>query len=291
MEDINLDFDSSDAPKKESMPKWKKYLLIGGIISAFSILLIIIIILLISQQSKDSEESKPETPEIPTIGQIKCRYYITNTENSTQILGKNFIDEKNLIIIIIIYNITGPINMDYMFKDVSAITSVLMYSNGNAEITSMISSFENCKNLIDITLSGFDTSNVKSMSHVFYNSKIEIINLVGIDSRNVEDFSYMFSHIDSNNIDLGILNTKSAKNMSHMFEKSNFKILDFSNIDTSNVEDMSYMFSSCDSITELDLSKFDTKNVKDMSGMFMDCISLTSIDMSSFDTSQVTDNV
>ena len=58
--EINLnDFisDSSQTIKKE-IPKWKKYLLIGGVITTFLIILIIIIILIASSGNKKDKEKK-----------------------------------------------------------------------------------------------------------------------------------------------------------------------------------------------------------------------------------------
>ena len=53
MDEINVDF-FSETELKKPMPEWKKYLIIGGVIGAF--LLIIIIILV--QILKTNEEKK-----------------------------------------------------------------------------------------------------------------------------------------------------------------------------------------------------------------------------------------
>ncbi len=152
---INTDFDSSDLPKVSTMPKWKKYSIIAGVTASFVILLIIIIILIAS--------SSGSTKERKAIGQIKCIYEIYNLNLATKILGDNFENQENIGIKInskkiqfsreykfkedeekeVEFEIYGPINMDYMFKNVSALTSVLMYSTSEAKIKSMTSTFEN----------------------------------------------------------------------------------------------------------------------------------------------------
>ena len=64
----------------------------------------------------------------------------------------------------------------------------------------MKSTFENCENLESFVFSGFDTSKVKSMKNLFYGTKLQSINLVELHTENVEDFSYMFSSVETDNI-------------------------------------------------------------------------------------------
>ena len=143
---INMDFESSDLPKESAMPKWKKYAIIGGVTATFTVLLIIIIILIATSGSK--EEKK-------VIGQITCYYENYSPNIATKILGDNFKNQENIGIKInskklkfsreykfkeeeekeIIFEIYGPINMDYMFKNVTALTTVLMYSTSEAKVT------------------------------------------------------------------------------------------------------------------------------------------------------------
>ena len=67
--------------------------------------------------------------------------------------------------------------MNYMFKDVPTLKSVIMVSYKDACVTSMISTFENCKSLNDITINGFNTDELVSMHNFLYKSKPKIINL------------------------------------------------------------------------------------------------------------------
>ena len=117
--------DSSQTFEKE-MPKWKKYLLIGGVITAFLIILIIIIILIATSGNNKEKEKN-------IIGEIICKYEILDTESSTIILGKDFNYEGNFDILIenkkidftkeykfektgvieVKFNIYSSINMDY----------------------------------------------------------------------------------------------------------------------------------------------------------------------------------
>ena len=99
-----------------------------------------------------------------------------------------------------------------------------------------------------LDLSGWKTSNVKSIYKMFWNCrKLESINVSGWDTSNVEDMSDVF------------------------FQCVSLKSLDLSSWDTSNVEDMSWMFGSCESLESLDLSGWDTSKVDSIGNMFYGC--------------------
>ena len=100
-------------------------------------------------------------------------------------------------------------------------------------------------NVKTLDLSGWKTSNVKNMSHIFYNCiNLESLDLSGWDTSNVEDMNGMF---------WGCMNLKS---------------LDLSSWNTSNVENMNGMFGFCKSLESLNLSGWDTSKAKDMNDMF-----------------------
>ena len=101
------------------------------------------------------------------------------------------------------------------------------------------------KNILEIDLSSFDTSQVTDMSSMFQGmSNLTTLDLSNFDTSKVTNMSQMF---------LGI-----------------FKLttLDLSNFDTSKVTNMRYMFYYMFDLTTLDLSNFDTSKVTDMYGMF-----------------------
>ena len=122
------------------------------------------------------------------------------------------------------------------------------------------------KNILDIDLSNFDTSNVTGMYAMFRGmSNLTTLDLSKFDTSKVTDMRSMFLNM------------------------SNLTTLDLSNFDTSKVTDMAYMFDDMSNLTSLNLSSFDTSNVTDMSAMFYNVYNLTTLDLSSFDTSNVTD--
>ena len=234
---------------KFNLSKYQKYLIIGAVTGGFVLLLIIIIILIAS--------SSGGKPSKKVIGKIYALYDIFDTTTETIILGDNFNNQENLGIIInnkkvkfskkykfqdkrhsnVTYEIYDSINLDNMFQDVQALLNITMISEKNAEISSMKSTFENCQNLVHIYIYGFNTLKVKSMTKLFSNTNIQFIQ--GLNTDNVEDFSYMFASIQSDILEFESMKTSKATNMSHMFDNSNINLFDFSNLNTSNVLDMS----------------------------------------------------
>ena len=94
--DINLnDIISDQETKNEETPKWKKYSIIGGVIAIFIVILIIIIILIAT-----SVGGKKQEPLKEIIGEIICKYEISDKNNPTPILGKDFNYEGNFDILI-----------------------------------------------------------------------------------------------------------------------------------------------------------------------------------------------
>ena len=151
--------------------------------------------------------------------------------------------------------------------------------------------FSNCKNIISIDLSFFDSSEITNTSHMFINCiNLEKIDFSSFDTKNVTDMNNMFNNCHNlKNVNLSFFKTKNVENMSCMFINCyNLKDLYLSSFDTQNVTNISYLFSNCRSLLTLDLSSFDTLNVTNMSYLFSDCHSLLSLDLSSFDTQNVT---
>jgi len=161
----------------------------------------------------------------------------------------------------------------------------------NIQIKDCSFMFYNCKNLVNLDLSSFDTKNATNMKRMFYGCDNLInLDLSSFDTKNVTDMSDMFYECyQLKEIDLSSFDTKKVTDMSGMFyECYELKDIDLSSFDTKNVTDMSYMLYNCNNLRNINLSSFDTKKVTDMSGIFYECKNLKKIDLSSFDTKNVT---
>lgn len=188
----------------------------------------------------------------------------------------------------------GSVMLWYTDKDNNSLYEISIGSeNGSVEAnTNGSGMFAYLDNVSTLDLSGLDTSNMTSMSRMFYNSKsLTNIDLSGFDTSKVVTMSYMFDGCTNlENLDVTNFNTSKVTNMYWMF--SNLKkvtSLDLSNFNTKMVTNMFGLFRYCSSLKELDVSNFNTSMVKTMTGMFLGCKSLIKLDLSNFDTSNVTD--
>ena len=127
--------------------------------------------------------------------------------------------------------------------------------------------FNNCKNIIKIDLSLFNSYEIINMYKMFNNcSSLEEINLSHIYINKVKDMSYLFN--------------KCYKLKKIIFDDS---------FNTKNVEDMSYMFHECKNLEEINLPKyFITNKVKNMEGMFKNCKKLEKLNFEKFEINEFT---
>ena len=154
---------------------------------------------------------------------------------------------------------------------------------------SIIFPADKMKDILDIDLSNFDTSNVTDMSTMFYGmSNLTSLNLSNFDTSRVTDMSSMFTFMyNLTTLNLSNFDTSKVTDMHDMFQGLKLTSLDLSNFDTSNVTDMNTMFANMPNLITLDLSNFDTSQVTDMSDMFENMYSLKILDISNFDISKV----
>ena len=128
----------------------------------------------------------------------------------------------------------------------------------------------------------YDTSNVTSMSYMFYQCR-NLTTIPQLDTSNVTKMDIMFAYSPSL-ISIPQLNTSNVTSMSQMFEGCS-SLISIPQLDTSKVTDMNNMFSNCKNLRNIPL--LDTSNVTSMINMFQYCNSLMFIPQ--LDTSKVTD--
>ena len=156
-------------------------------------------------------------------------------------------------------NTSQVTNMDEMFRESTALTSLDLTSFDTGNVRTMDSMFYGCSGLTALDVSYFNTSNVTTMAAMF--GKCE--NLESIEFYNIKGYSF---------------NTYNVTNMTSMFfECKSLKKLNLQLFDTGNVTGMNYMFYGCSSLTSLNLQNFNTKKVNDMIYMFTNCSNLQKI--------------
>ena len=222
----------------------------------------------------------------------------------------NYLNEKEIKDNIVIKIDGKIIKFSYYYKFNKEGKYIIEYSFKN-NLTKTCYMFYDCKSLINLNLSNFNTKNVINMSYMFYGcNSITILKFsnfkaeyaIDIDGKfypyslvarfnttNVIDMSCMFCGcISLINLDLSDFNTKNVKFMNGMFNNcTSLKNLEISNFNTQNVCDMNNMFSICTSLNNLNLN-FNTQNVYNMNSMFSYCKSLTGLILFNFNTQNVT---
>ena len=206
---------------------------------------------------------------------IECNYDVTQNSDYTPLLGDRFTPDSPIKMTIngveenssskylfsrigtyyIHFELSGDINMDFMFEDVVALERVYMYSDEHYKITRFESTFAGCESLMSFQMNGFDTSSATSMKKMFYKT----------------------SRLDS--ADFSQFNTDSVLDMSSMFESSYIFTLDLRNFNTRRVRNMNSMFKYCQNLLFLNVETFDTSSVTDMSNMFLWDDSLLRVDL------------
>ena len=172
--------------------------------------------------------------------------------------------------------------------------AIKYYSEGQKIFLNSNSSkaFIGLKELHELDMSNFDTSNVNDMSRMFaYLENIEDLDLSNFKVKNVKNMEYMFIGMTKiQNLNLNWENESDVTNTRGMFSGLKLiKSLNLSNLDTRNVVNMSAMFENMSSLENIQFGeKFITKNVTTMGGMFSNDVELKTLDLSRFDTSNVT---
>jgi len=186
----------------------------------------------------------------------------------------------------------GSVMLWYTDKDNNSLYEVSIGSeNGSLEAnTNGSGMFSYLDNVDTLDLTGLDTSNMTSMSYMFYNSNsLKSINLSNFNTSKLLYANNMFNGCTSlESLDLSNFNTSKVTNFSNMFRDcQKMKEINLSNFDTSSATNFANLFHNCSSLTTLDLSSFNTNKVTYMGSMFYNCSSLTSLDLSNFNTSNV----
>ena len=151
---------------------------------------------------------------------------------------------------IMVYNLTRQINIIRM--------------KWNNSLTNCKGMFRNLKNIINIDVSEFDSSQVSDMGCMFEGTSISFLNL-------------------------NKFNTSSCINMQGMFYNCKLlKVLNLNYFNTSLVTSMKEMFCNCISLIYLDLNNLDASKVENMYCMFCFCNSLKLLNFNISNTAEVT---
>ena len=137
----------------------------------------------------------------------------------------------------------------------------------NNKLTSMRRMFMECRDIISLDLSNFDTSEVFQMSSIFdYCSNLESIDISNFDTSKVsESIGSMFRGCYKlKSLNLAHFKTSNIKNFDNMFNGcSSLESLDISNFDISNGINFGSEFNGCNSLKFINLYNYKGKEGKD----------------------------
>ena len=165
--------------------------------------------------------------------------------------------------------------------------------DGDVSIDSCAKLFWGCSWVRDIDLTGLATGNVSDFSYMFYECQaLEHVDLSSLDLSKAVSFEGMFENcsqlldVTYPETDLPLLkNCKSIFENCTSLKSSSFLV----KLHAPNVTSCSNFFRKCKSLCEVNLGGIATNNVSDFSGMFSLCLGLEHLDLSSFNTSHATD--
>ena len=184
-------------------------------------------------------------------------------------------------------------NLDYVFARDRNLQQIRISSWDTSQVLSMQGAFVACSSLSSVgDLSLWDTSQVTTLSNAFNScsSLTDLDSIAGWDTSQVTTLSKTFNSCSSlTSLDLATWDISRVTNLSYVFTGCS-SLTDLDSIagwDTSQVTTLSNAFNSCSSLTSLDLATWDTSKVTDLSRTFNACLSLETLDLSGWDTSQV----
>ena len=167
-----------------------------------------------------------------------------------------------------------PFSYFHKFKNKGYFTIKYLF---NINLTKTNHMFFNCRSLVNIYPSNFNTQYVTNMEYMFYGcSSIISIYIDNYKTGNVKNMSHMFCGCSSlKGLDLSKFDTKNVTTMTSMFEDCTSLIyLNLHNFNTEKVIDMVWMFHNCSSLEFLNIYNFNIQNVIDLSDIFQGCVSL-----------------
>ena len=183
----------------------------------------------------------------------------------------------------------APVSTAWWFGNLSNCSSIDVTRLDTSQVTSMSYMFYGLWALTSLDVSNFNTSQVTDMSWMFaFSAILPSLDVSNFDTAKVSNMSAMFENCSSlSSLDVSGFDTSQVTDMSWMFASCSFNMVDVTNFDTSKVTDISGMFYYCSSLTSIDVSNFETSKVSTMQNMFCNCSSLTTLDLSSFDTTSL----
>ncbi|EOW1917705.1 BspA family leucine-rich repeat surface protein [Enterococcus faecium] len=182
----------------------------------------------------------------------------------TEVYIPTFANEKRIIV--------SAFSKDFIPNTVTKIICKSDSSGRKASYATnnMSSAFSGYANLVEVDLTGLDTSNVKFMGKMFYEcNKLAKVNLSNLNTSKVEWMDYMFYNcFQLTTIDINNFNVTNVIGMDRMFFNVPIEMIDLSNWKTTNLKNTNRMFNGCSKLKVIRMDNFDMSKVTDSAAMF-----------------------
>ena len=192
---------------------------------------------------------------------------VINGDGYQQLISKDFAGEPNEVYV-------NGIFINTCRKDCTLENDInYLILKFNSQLTTCEGMFKNLENIIEIDLSNFDFSKVKSMNKMFYNCKsLKKITFGNINTSSVNDMQAVFNGCKSLvSLDLSRFDTSNVNTMQSMFYQcSNLKYLNLTKFITAKTGNLISMFNGCSSLKYLNLKSCKFKNSINVDNIFMD---------------------
>jgi len=220
---------------------------------------------------------------VPTkIGTVAGLLYIesdrTNTNDNSWLVRANVIEDTNSC------DEATAITREELRDMIRKGEDVTMVNT--CKITDLSYLFKGITTLFNQDISGWDTSNVTNMNHLFDTQVFFNQNISNWDTSKVTDMSFMFSNARVFNQPLKLWNVSNVKNMNELFAGAESFNQNIDEWDVSNVTTMSGTFMYALAFNQ-SISSWDVSNVTDMSRMFATTKAFNQ-DIGGWDVSNVT---
>ena len=176
----------------------------------------------------------------------------------------------------------------YMFAWMSTLETIDGWDLVDTRMaTNIRNMFWNARSLKNIDLSKMETKNVTNMWSLFCNmyefDDTHYAQVKTWNTKNVQNFNYMFCDTKITDADLSMLDMSSAVSLASLFEGCTLiKTADWSSYNLPNVTNINSMFYKCSSLESFDLRSIPSKQVTNFNYLFGYCTSLKDIDLSYF---------
>lgn len=211
--------------------------------------------------------------------------------NDSDVLGGCFANLKSIDFGLL--NTEKCQDMTSLVDRCTSLESVNIKNFNTSNVTTMYHMFFDCRSLKELEFGeGFSTGEVQNMLHMFYNcNSLTVLDVTGFDTSSAQTLYGMFQGCKSlQSLDLSNFNTENVTNTQYMFygcmELNTLTLGD--RFTLAKTEYMQYMFGLCYKIKELNFNGFDTPKASNIRAMFYECRSLSNIDLSKFKTSSAT---